>query len=206
MLADLDDTLRQLLTGAWKGDRKGDIGAPNISFDIPTREWSAACGRAIPQSTCISTTFARIYDLRQMSGDDIARTNGEVKLKPRAVWMDLSYIVTCWTDPEDHHKLHWWVLKTLYCNSPLPVDKLQGDLNNATRPIRTQVAQPDGGLKNSSEFWTALNNNIRPAINLLVTLELDISQDIRASQFRWTRLSSIRSWGTRRSLHRWSAH
>jgi hypothetical protein len=67
-------------------------------------------------------------------------------------------------------------LETFFRNSPLPAEILQGNLRSLVHPIRTEVAQPDGVLKNVSDFWGALENQLRPSVALVVTLDLDLEQ------------------------------
>lgn len=177
MLQDLNETLRKLLVQDVEPNYPN--AKLNISFDIPTRDWSARVGDA-PTVNLYLYDIRENLDLRSMSGDDIAHTNGgQVTLKPQTAWVNLSYMVTCWMKgTEQQHRLLWWVLETLYRNSPLPVGMLQGDLKKADRLIQTSVAQPNSVIRNVSEFWTALQNEIRPAIDLMVTLELDIHRDL----------------------------
>jgi hypothetical protein len=184
MLKELKDTLLNLLkANIGRHDIGQDILSQNvldqveINFDMPKRDWP-------PSGKPLVNLY--LYDIREKrelreTWREIDRTkpNGTVTLKPQTVWMELSYMVTCWANTsDDQDRLLWSVLKTLCANSPLPVDTLQGELKTLERPIRTEVAQPEGVLKNVSEFWTALENNIRPAINLVVTLGLDVDHDL----------------------------
>src|SRR5262245_27211647 len=172
MINELDETLRQLLI------TRGEL-APEqvrISFDIPTREWSAA--------VMDPTVNLYLYDvrenvkLRESLWNQETYLNGhQTQLKPRPLRIDLSYMITTWAGGvEDQHLLLWRVLETLFRHSPLPEDVLQGNLRQLLHPVRTEVAQPDGILKNVSDFWGALENQLRPAVNLLVTLDLDLNE------------------------------
>src|SRR5262245_22628046 len=172
MINELDETLRQLLI------TRGEL-APEqvrISFDIPTREWSAA--------VMDPTVNLYLYDvrenvkLRESLWNQETYLNGhQTQLKPRPLRIDLSYMITTWAGGiEDQHLLLWRVLETLFRHSPLPEDVLQGNLRRLLHPIRTEVAQPDGILKNVSDFWGALENQLRPAVNLLVTVDLDLNE------------------------------
>lgn len=172
MLNDLNETLKQLLT------QKAELpSGVEISFDIPTREW--ASGKT-------STINLYLYDLREnrelrkmYTGEAGRLENGKFALKRQPVWLDLSYVITVWIkEAKDQNLVLWNVLQTLLRYSPLPDDPdiLHGVLKSMEHPIRTAVAQPEGVLKNISEFWGALENQIRPIINLVVTLELDLGQ------------------------------
>ena len=171
MINDLDETLKQLLI-----QKAGlDPSEVDISFDIPTRDWSTPVTR--PTVNLYLFDIRENRNLREMDWDVEPRGNGQVTKKRIPVRVDVSYMVTCWTSvAEDQHRLLWRVLETFFRNSPLPDDTLQGDMKRLLRPARTEVAQPDGILKNVSDFWGALENQLRPAINLVITLELDLNQ------------------------------
>jgi len=171
MINDLDETLKQLLI------KKGglDPSEVDISFDIPTRDWSTPVTRP--------TINLYLYDihentlLREMTWDREDLEDGRTQLVRRPRRIDLSYMVTCWTSAvEDQHRLLWRVLETFFRHNPLPDDVLQGDLKNVVHPISTLVSQPDGILKNVSDFWGALENQLRPAISLIATVDLDLDE------------------------------
>jgi len=171
MINDLDETLRTLLI------RKAalDPAEVDISFDIPTRDWSTPVTR--PTVNLYLYDLRENRELRETYWDQEAGDGGRVRLKPRPVRMDLSYMITCWTSAtEDQHRLLWRVLETLFQNSPLPEEVLQGSLRSQTHPVRTQVAQAGGVLANVSDFWGALENQLRPSVSLVATLELDLDQ------------------------------
>ncbi len=171
MIHDLDETLKQLLI-----QKAGlDPAEVDISFDVPTREWSTPVTRP--------TVNLYLYDirenraLRQPMWEEPQSRESEALIKRSLVRIDLSYLITCWTSAaEDQHRLLWRVLQTFMRHSPLPEDTLQGELRGHVYPLRTEVAQPDGVLRNVSDFWGALDNQLRPAISLVVTLELDLEE------------------------------
>jgi hypothetical protein len=68
------------------------------------------------------------------------------------------------------------VLETLLRHPTLPAEVLQGDLRGLSHEIRLEAAQPEGVLRSLSDFWGSLGNQLRPAINLVATLELDLQQ------------------------------
>jgi len=171
MLNDLDETLKQLLV------QKGglDPAEVDISFDIPTRDWSTPVTR--PTVNLYLFDMRENLQLRETHWDQEDGGNGRAKLTRRPVRIDLSYMITCWTSAaEDQHRLLWRVLETFFRYSPLPDEILQGSVRQAYHPVRTLVAQPDGILKNVSDFWGALENQLRPSISLVITLDLDLNQ------------------------------
>ena len=173
MINDLDETLKQLLV-----KKAGlDPAEVDISFDIPTREWSTPVTR--PTVNLYLYDLRENRQLRETYWDDEVGEDGKINLKRRPLRIDLSYMITCWTSSaEDQHRLLWRVVETFFRHSPIPEDVLQGDLLQLTHPVNTEVAQPDGVLKNVSDFWGALENQLRPSVSLVVTLDLDLEQII----------------------------
>lgn len=171
MINDLDETLKQLLV------EKASLipSEVDISFDIPTRDWSTPVTR--PTVNLYLYDLRENRQLRETYWDDEPGANGRVNLKRRPLRIDLSYMITCWTSgTEDQHRLLWRVMETFFRHSPLPAEVLQGSLRSLVHPVRTEVAQPDGVLKNVSDFWGALENQLRPSVALVVTLDLDLEQ------------------------------
>ena len=170
-LTDLNSSLEKLLK------TNPTLANVEIVFASPTGTWSEQVNKP--------TVNFFLYDLRENrerreqywcepDRDDLGRA--KQRRRP-PVCMTLSYMITVWTtEPELPHRILWAVLETLFRNSPLPETVLAESLK-PMHPIMTEVAQPDGVLKNVSEFWGALGNQIRPTINLVVTLDLDLAQE-----------------------------
>jgi hypothetical protein len=79
---------------------------------------------------------------------------------------------------------------------PRLVDCLQGALSSYAEredapPIYTSIAQLEGVLKSPGEFWTALENHLKPSLNYVVTLAMD-RQAMRAGAPVTTHGISIR--------------
>ena len=168
MISELDETIKQLLVKQVPLEPS----EVNVSFEIPNREWATSISKP--------TVNLYLYDIREnhelrayewtVERDNRAATRRRAPLR-----MDLSYLVTAWTnDVGDEHRLLWRVLATLSRHSPLPEELLQGKLKEQELEIRTTTAQPDGLFKNPADFWGALDNQIKPSINYVVILPLDL--------------------------------
>lgn len=172
MITDLDETLKQLLIKEMP-ITNNDV---EIMFDLPKREWAAKLSKP--------TINLYLYDIREntelrrnewiVERDD----NGRATKKKAPARIDLAYLVTAWTSTvEDEHRLLWRALWALFRNPVLPEEILQGDLKGTTVPIPAVIAQPDK-MPNMADLWGVLDNELKPAIHLVVTLPLDLARVI----------------------------
>ena len=175
MITDLNKTIKQLLI------KKGalDPAEVDISFDTPDPEWAASISKP--------TVSAYLYDIREnhrlRSTEWVVEKdeNGIATRRKNPNRVDLSYLITVWTnDIEDAHRLLWHVLSTLSRYPTLPEELLTGELAGQYYPIETTTAQPDGLFKSPSDFWGALDNQLKPSINYVVTLPLDLDMAFTA--------------------------
>ncbi len=167
MLDDLNETLRQLLIKNLKAD-----GPIDVSFEQPTREWSAKINR--PTVNFFLLKLLENRKLRDLDWEIRRREQvGERRWLPRRI--DVYYMVTAWaTEPEDQYHLLWRTLGVLLRNAKLPEEFYEGQMHHQERDVNMEVAQTEI-LENPAEIWSALNNEFRPSINLRVTLELDMA-------------------------------
>lgn len=168
MLDALDETMKAVLRelGGLDPDEV------DIAFEAPDREWAGRVGK--PTVNCYLYDMRENLDLRAAEWTVERQPDGRTAAKrktPRRY--DLSYVCTAWTnDIEDEHRLLWRVLTTMVRCPELPRHLLQGPLANVGWPIITEVAQPDGLLRDPADVWSALDNRIRPSVNVVVTLPL----------------------------------
>jgi hypothetical protein len=169
MLADLDETLKQLLV-AEMPIRNGEI---DVNFDQPKREWSARLTK--PTVNFFLYDVRQNVELRQFQWE---RVNGNGRpnvatLKRPPLRIDCHYMITTWAaEPEDEHRLLTRTLLTLFRYAKLPADRLYGKLEGIEYDISTKLASHDK-LTNAAEIWSALDNELRPSISYLLTMTLD---------------------------------
>lgn len=168
MISGVDETIKQLLIKKGAFD-PADI---DISFEAPDREWASSISKP--------TINIYMYDIREnhkLRGTEWAVTkdeNGNATKKKNASRIDISYLITVWTtDFTDEHRLLWHVLFTLFKYKKYPEDILAEELKHTEYAIKTSAAQPDGLFNNPADFWSALDNEIKPSIYYVVTLPLD---------------------------------
>jgi hypothetical protein len=169
MLADLDETIKQLLM-AEMPIRNGEI---DVNFDQPKREWSARLTK--PTVNFFLYDVRQNVELRQFQWE---RVNGNGRpnvatLKRPPLRIDCHYMITTWAaEPEDEHRLLTRTMLTLFRFAKLPTDRLYGKLEGTEYDISTKLASHDK-LTNAAEIWSALDNELRPSISYLLTMTLD---------------------------------
>ncbi|MBC8161226.1 MAG: DUF4255 domain-containing protein [Roseiflexaceae bacterium] len=168
MISELDETIRQLLLH----EGSFDPSQVDISFDIPDREWSSSIAK--PTMNCYLFDIRENREMRQHGMHmENAKTAHAYRQRPLAYY-DLTYLVTAWTRAvEDEHRLIWHTLQTLTRFDQLPPKHLQGALNESSVPIYARAALPESVLKSPGEFWTALENQLKPSLSYVITLAME---------------------------------
>jgi hypothetical protein len=174
MIQSLDETIKKLLVEKVPLNPR----EVEISFEVPKRDWAAGLTKP--------TINLYLYDIREnvllkqtqqnwIVERDVA-TGASVKRRA-PMRIDCSYLITAWTRAvEDEHRLLWGCLATLFEFPELPEPVLVGDLKGQEVPLRAEVAKVDGAMKNAADFWTALDNQLKPFLNYQVTLPLDLAR------------------------------
>ena len=163
MLADLDESLRRLLTRELE---QHGFGGVSVVFDAPAREWAVALSGP--------TVNLFLYDLREAEWRE-HRENGGARMTRPPLRLQCSYAVTAWARAiEDEHRLLSQVLAVLFAHERLPVDCLAGDLTQPAAqpyPLTTRIgaAREDG----KADFWNAIGGSYKASIDYLVTLSCD---------------------------------
>jgi hypothetical protein len=168
MIEVIDDALKKLLIRELP-IKKNEV---DIAFDQPKREWSAKISRP--------TLNLYIYDIHEnnklrMSKQWAATRNpdGTASERRPPLRLDLHYMISAWaTDPQDEHRLLARSLAALLRTSQIPLDLLPDSLKQHDRPVQIEVAQPDL-MRNATDVWSVLDNEMRPAIPCTITMPLD---------------------------------
>lgn len=172
MIQDLDRTLQQLL-------RDGvPLVDQSISFAVPDDHFRTTLSQLTGVAVNLYLYDLREnHDLRSPEWPVVRQPDGRlIKQRPK-VRMDFFYMVTVWSTATtaDVVEEHTWlgrILRTLLRYSTIPAEMLQGSLIGQEAPLPALVAQPDG-MRNPAEFWGALRQPPRPAIQLVVTVAVD---------------------------------
>jgi hypothetical protein len=172
MIRDLDATIRQLLLmGAPAGST---LAGATISFDLPDAQWRT--------SLVGLTVNCYLYDVHEnvemRTHEPIVVRSGQTAMRvtPPAR-IDCAYCITAWSTATtdavlDEHDLLSQVLLVLLQNPTVPAAMLQGALVGQIPPYPTVIASVDGIVKNHPQFWTALDQKLKPSLNYIVTLAM----------------------------------
>jgi len=135
MINDVDETIKQLLITKVPLD-PAEV---DISFDMPDREWSASIAK--PTVNIYLYDVHENRDLRNNEWNVTTIDGIATRTKPPAR-VDLSYLITVWTnDTADQHRLLGYLLATLFRYQELPIEVLQGTLQQIEYPLLTKTAQ-----------------------------------------------------------------
>jgi hypothetical protein len=174
VLDDLDRTLLNVLTAEIT-----TLDAGHVHFEPPDNEFRPS----------IPAVSLFLYDVREnvdLRDNDwlVDRSNGSNAVKrqpPRRV--DCSYLITAWAgDSLSEHLLLGQVMQALLrhptIGDPYLANTLQGQ-----PPLPTGVLQPSL-LQAIGEFWQAMGNKPRAALNYTVTVAVDVATPQDAYQVK----------------------
>lgn len=200
MLDRVDALLEELFTS----ELRPILGEVNIMIDAPTRTWSDRVNG--PTLNIYMHDIRENNKLRGQHPIMSVETNGyEASLQHQPLVFDLHYMVTAWAkQPHQEHQLLMEALMVLLrCESPFTEqssDYLETDwvtdppksrleelrrthLQERTEGIAFKVAQYDMHV-NPRDIWSVLDNEMHPAIDLMVTLSVQPYRPMPRSMVR----------------------
>ncbi len=167
MLADLDETLRNLLKEEL--EIHGFEGV-DIAFDAPSRDWSGQLSK--PAVNVFLYDLREAETLRTSEWQRLKRDGRTYETRPPMV-MEASYAVTAWTQAvEDEHRLLSQVLAIFFAYPEIPQSKLNGRLANGSQtwPIKARIGQGKG---EKSDFWSAVGGQYKVSLDYVVRLSVE---------------------------------
>jgi len=176
MIQDVDETLKNLLIARGRMDEA----AIDISFDQPTGEWAGSLTR--PTINCY------LYDIREnveLRSRDFKVSKDYQTGKTQRVFdplrVDLSYILTVWTrNIRDEHALLSRVLSVLAPIRVIHPKDAEPGLHEQLYDMPVKVALPSEAIRNLPDLWGVMENQLRPALNFVITVALDLKESIEA--------------------------
>jgi hypothetical protein len=143
----------------------------DVAFEAPDGEWSAALSSR-------PTVDLYLWDIRpnlseREFGETIVEESGGRRFRrdplPR---IDCRYLVTAWTsEVRDEHSLLGDVLSALLLHPVIGAEHLSGAFASV-RPLPSLRLRSGDGTENS-DFWSALGGQLKPGLDLVVTVTVD---------------------------------
>ena len=172
MINELSEALRAILDDPQLASVFPELAAAQVVFDRPTDQFN-------PSQTTVDLF---LYDLREdmelrSNEPIIERRNGQAIIRTPPLRVACSYLLTAWAVgggelPLLEQKILSQALIVLARHPTIPQAFLSGSLAGQEPPLPMMTARADG-LKNPSEFWTAVGNKLKPSITIVVTISLD---------------------------------
>jgi hypothetical protein len=172
MIRDLSETLRAILDDPGLAVSFPELEAAQVVFDPPVESFN-------PAQTTVNLFLYDIRENTQLRSNEpeVTRHNGLATIQRPPMRVACSYLVTAWpvggTEPVlQEHQLLGQTLLVLSRYPTIPAAFLKGQLTGQAPSLPMMVAKSDG-IKDPSEFWTALGNKLRPSISVTVTISLE---------------------------------
>lgn len=170
MIRDLSQSLRALLM---QPGLPTDLAASQIVFDRPVAQFN-------PQQTSINLF---LYDIREnldLRNNEpiIDRINGQAIIRAAPKRLACTYLITAWVVGGtevflQEHDLLTQIFQVFSRYSTIPDPFLQGSLRGQ-KPLPPIAMTAADGLKNPSEFWSALGTPLRASLTITATLSLTV--------------------------------
>jgi hypothetical protein len=140
----------------------------DISFATPDRTWGAGLSR--PTVNCFLWDVSRDLE-RAGSGEESREVDGQVERRPMPPRVELRYVITTWaTEERDEHQLLGDVMRGILGHPELPGSYVPDGLQ-PSMPIHLGLA--GGDERRASEFWSALGGQLKPGLNLQVSIAVE---------------------------------
>ena len=143
----------------------------DVVFEAPDGEWSAALSSK-------PTVDLYLWDIRPNLAERdfgemiIEEVDGRRFRRDPLPRIDCRYLVTAWTsEVRDEHSLLGDVLAALLLHPVIEPEHLQG-VFASVRPLPSLRLRSGDGSENS-DFWSALGGQLKPGLDLVVTVTLD---------------------------------
>ncbi|MFI5891564.1 DUF4255 domain-containing protein [Actinoplanes sp. NPDC051513] len=143
----------------------------DIAFEAPDGEWSAALSSK-------PTVDLYLWDIRPNLAERdfgeqiIEEQDGRRFRRDPLPRVDCRYLVTAWTsEVRDEHSLLGDVLNALLLHPVISKEHLTGAFAEV-RPLPSLRLRSGDGSENS-DFWSALGGQLKPGLDLVVTVTVD---------------------------------
>ena len=148
----------------------------DIAFDAPDRDWSAQLSGPTVNLFLWDVRpnlSEREHGLRVVTDEDgAARREGP---RPR---LECRYLITAWTtEVGDEHALLGQVMAALLLNPVLTAGHIKAPLVADPLPA---ITLRTGGDTDSSDFWSAIGGQLKPGLDVSITITVDAAAVLAA--------------------------
>lgn len=165
MLHLLDETLENMLR-ATMPIAKTDV---DVAFDAPDNEWAGRITK--PTLNLFLWDIRRSTDEAEVGRERVVQ-GGRESWRARPPRMAFSYLVTAWTaETRDEHRLLGSALVALLAHTTIDEEHQVAALRDADASPTLKVARPQA--KDFAEFWSAIDGQLKPGLDLTVTAAVD---------------------------------
>lgn len=172
MINELSETLRAILDDPNLAADFPELAAAQVVFERPAEAFK-------PSQTTIDLFLYDVREDMELRSNEpvVTRQNGQAVIRRPPLRVACSYLLTAWAVgggelPLLEQKLLSQAMMVLARYPTIPVSFLKGSLTGQEPPLPMMASRADG-LKNPSEFWTAVGNKLRPSVTIVVTISLD---------------------------------
>ena len=172
MIQDLDATIAAMLKN--RAPVGSELAGSDIKFDLPDTKWRQAVNKLTVN--CYLFDIRENVELRTHEGvfarsADLTRA---ARIRP-PVRVDCAYSITAWSVAQtdqvlEEHRVLSQVLRVLLQFPQIPQADLQGSMVDQPPPYPTVIAAAPDPNRNIPEFWRALDQELKPSLNYVVTL------------------------------------
>ncbi len=169
MFDELDEAVRQLLIR----EMPIKMGEVDIAFDLPNRDWSSRLNRPTLNLYLFDVRENAALRRRSQDFDESRNADGVISRRRKPVRLDLMYMMTAWaTTPDDEHRILGRAAAALFRYLAFPKELIPEGIRESVSPVTLYAAQRDM-LERPADVWGSLDNNMRPAIGLMLTISMN---------------------------------
>lgn len=141
-----------------------------VAFEAPDRQWAA--GVSQPTVNVFLWDVHRDVEANR-AGMETAQRNGQTVRRRPLPRMQVRYILSAWTTSHrDEHQLLGQLMLAILASPTLEPPHLKAPLEQVS-PFPSMKLAPTGG-RTSGDFWKAVDGQLKPMLELLITLPVDI--------------------------------
>lgn len=170
MIDKLDEALETLFLTSGVGD----LDTMKYSFEIPTSSWSDQIGTD-PTINCYLYKIEENLTLRTNNWQHVPE-GPAVRPAPPPVRINCCYIVTAWCADQSigeqtkrEHEYLSQIIQVVTAYPTIPNDLVPEPMRVIEQGLPSVALMPDA-VKEVGEFWSALDNKLKPFVPLVVTL------------------------------------